>query len=384
MEIENFRPGVLNKKQLQLLESKGIIQDASMSEDPESAFDLRIGDEYWEMAGCIKGIGRHEPYYRILQNSRYCVQHKENLSQLGKVKLQSRRSYVFRVRENIRYYREEYKNRFHAFATGKSSIGRLDVLVRLVEDSSPYYDRVSPDNPGSLFLEVTPITFNVEVKPNIMLNQLRVFYGHPKLSEINPDELQEGYWGEVIVDENGRVPEDVDKLTLNLKPVSYGNDEFIAFQALTDNLTIDLTSEEKLDPHEYWRGIKPSRENTVEIKKGSFYILRSRERFKLPEDIAVYCEAVSEEFGEIRIHYAGFVHPCFGLYRDIGKGAPLTLEVRGHTLDTFLRHGETLATVKYYRMSQPHKYQTEDIKKEKKQGYSSQELNLSKIFKTWD
>lgn len=384
MGIGEFRPGVLNKEQLQLLENKSIIQNASMSEDPESAFDLHIGDEYWEMAGCIKGIGRDEPYYHILQNRRYCVKHWDNLSQLGKVKLHSRKSYVFKVKEKIHYYREEYKNRFHAFATGRSSIGRLDVLVRLVEDISPYYDRVSPDDPGGLFLEVTPITFNIEVKPSITLNQLRLFYGHPELSQIHPRELQEGYWGEVIVDKDGNVPEEIDKLTLDLDPVSYGGDEFIAFQALSDDLTIDLTSEKKLDPQKYWTGISPSTEKTLEIKKGSFYILRSRERFKLPNDIAVYCEAVSEEFGEIRIHYAGFVHPCFGLYRHDDKGAPLTLEVRGHTLDTFLRHGETLATVKYYRMSQPEKYQPEDIEKEKKQGYSSQELNLSNIFKDWE
>jgi len=50
----------------------------------------------------------------------------------------------------------------------------------------------------------------------------------------------------------------------------------------------------------------------------------------------------------------------------------------------FLRHGETLATLKYYRMSLPQNYMREDIEKEKKQGYSSQELNLSNIFKKWE
>lgn len=387
-DFRDFRPGVLNKQQLEFLESESVIQNADISQDPESALDLHIGNEYWEMVGCIKGLGTTEPYYRILQNEKYYTKHTDNVSQSEIIELERRKTYVFTIKERMRYY-EEYVNKFHAFATGRSSIGRLDVLIRLIEDSSPYYDRVSTDNPGPLFLEVTPITFNIKVRPNITLNQLRIFYGDPKWSELDPDQLKRRYWGDFMVDDSGQMVRNIEKLTLNLEPDKHGDEEFMAFKARDDAPSIDLTrdytkKQNRLDPKLYWEGMPPSGEKVIKIQRGSFYILRSRERFRLPNDIAVYCEAVSEEFGEIRIHYAGFVHPCFGLYRDDGKGAPLTLEVRGHTLDTFLRHGETLATIRYYRMSQPQEYTAKDIEKEKKRGYSGQELNLSNIFKDWE
>jgi hypothetical protein len=54
----------------------------------------------------------------------------------------------------------------------------------------------------------------------------------------------------------------------------------------------------------------------------------------------------------MRIHYAGFVHPWFGLNRgDDKEGTPLIFEVRGHDLPTVLGHKEKLARLEYYRMS---------------------------------
>jgi dCTP deaminase len=153
---------------------------------------------------------------------------------------------------------------------------------------------------------------------------------------------------------------------------------------------IDLTRKYKKDddtnkygPEEYWEIKEPSRkedENYLEIDTEEFYILRSKERFSLPDDIAVYCRAITEELGEIRIHYAGFVHPAFGSSKkrdDEGlNGAPLAFEVRGHNVKAILRDGETLARLKYYRMSQVGD-------PEDSADYGDQELKLSKVFKDW-
>jgi dCTP deaminase len=114
---------------------------------------------------------------------------------------------------------------------------------------------------------------------------------------------------------------------------------------------------------------------SVEIKPEEFYILRSKERFKLPLDVAVHCEAISETLGELRIHYAGFVHPGFGFNRL--EGTPIIFEVRGHNVKAFLRDGETLAHIKFYRMSHP-------CKKPEDSAYEKQELKLSSYFKDWD
>jgi hypothetical protein len=89
--------------------------------------------------------------------------------------------------------------------------------------------------------------------------------------------------------------------------------------------------------------------------------------------VAIYCQAVAETLGELRIHYAGFVHPRFGEGREDEKGAPLIFEVRGHNVRTYLQDGETLARLEYYSMSQD--------AEEYSCNYSSQELTLSKYFK---
>jgi dCTP deaminase len=102
--------------------------------------------------------------------------------------------------------------------------------------------------------------------------------------------------------------------------------------------------------------------------------LRSKERFNLPSDVAVSCRAISETLGELRIHYAGFVHPFFGSHEE--KGTPIIFEVRGHNVTTFLRDGEVLANINFHRMSKP----AEDPGPG---DYSKQELKLSKYFKDW-
>ena len=50
--------------------------------------------------------------------------------------------------------------------------------------------------------------------------------------------------------------------------------------------------------------------------------------------------------GEIRIHYAGFVHPYFGFFlREWEKGTPLIFEVRGHQVPVSLADKEKMANL---------------------------------------
>jgi deoxycytidine triphosphate deaminase len=95
--------------------------------------------------------------------------------------------------------------------------------------------------------------------------------------------------------------------------------------------------------------------------------------------VGVYCRAITEELGEIRIHYAGFVHPFFGANNvnasGAPKGTPLIFEVRGHNVEAILRNGDTLAKIKYYRMSEGYEEDSDD--------YGDQELRLSKVFNDW-
>ncbi|MDP3025320.1 MAG: 2'-deoxycytidine 5'-triphosphate deaminase [candidate division Zixibacteria bacterium] len=370
-EIDNIRPGVLNKKQTELLFKNDIIKNLDGKVD-SSSFDLHLSSLGYKMRGSIKP-DRYTKVTQIIND------YKEQILDLEeKTTLKTGVTYLIQLKEVLRLPKGK---KFFGRTTGKSSIGRLDVLTRLIVDECHTYDTIDEEYGGSLFLEVTPITFPIVVKKGIALSQLRLFRGCPEWSEIKNDEIQ--LFGGIILDEKYEFKKNGNQITelrVNLLPDP--STDLSAFRAKKNNnnkdLEIDLTQKEKyFKPEGFWDGIKVNKGELLEIEKEKFYILRSKERFKLPKDVAVSCQAISETLGELRIHYAGFVHPFFGSKREDGKGTPIIFEVRGHNVTTYLRDGETLANINFYRMSEPAEEPTE------KNDYENQELKLSKYFKDW-
>jgi len=145
----------------------------------------------------------------------------------------------------------------------------------------------------------------------------------------------------------------------------------------------------KPDPCDYWTFVEPDQARRLKIQANNFYILRSKERISLPEGVAIYCRAIDETIGEMRIHYAGFVHPRFGTTRsDKKEGTPLIFEVRGHQVNVSLADGERMANLIFYRMSKDSPEEEKKGKgkgkiKRRKKSYEDQSLQLSKFFKQW-
>lgn len=370
---QKFRPGVLNQEQIGYLK-KDVIDKLSEDDVDLSAFDLHLSRHGWEMKGSMKP-SRHEDVIEIIG------EHSEKqLDEGGPWKLETGKTYIFQLRE---YLTLPKGSEFYCQATGKSSIGRLDVLVRLMANKCASFDTIKNDNcyEGNLYLEVTPITFPIQIKEGEALAQLRLFRGSPEWSELKDKELP--LYGSMILKEDGQQnAETVTDLTVNLSPDKNG---ILAFRTKEkkeieeNNLFVDLTQgENSHDPKKFWEPQTPVANGILEIEPERFYILRSKERFRLPPDVAVYCQAISETLGELRIHYAGFVHPGFGL--DQKKGTPIIFEVRGHNVKVFLRDDETLAHIKLYRMS---KACSRKCLRTKKTVYGDQELKLSKYFKDW-
>lgn len=371
-DLEEMRPGVLNQDQI--LSLKGDVIDRLENDDVDlSAFDLHLSQQGWEMNASVKASKDTSVNKIIRENS------KSGLPNGGPWTLETGRTYIFALKEYLRF---PEGSRLFGQATGKSSIGRLDVLTRLMVDNCSSFDTIEDDcYKGSLYLEVTPITFPIQVKEGDALSQLRLFRGRPHLSELKDEVLP--LYGPMILNEQGKAKEEDERreLTVNLSPDDNGICAFITKEkgkTKDNNLPVDVTKGDgSHDPKDYWTGVGPM-DGTLGIEPERFYILRSRERFRLPPDVAVYCQAISETLGELRIHYAGFVHPGFG--RDRKEGTPVIFEVRGHNVKVLLQHGETLAHIKFYRMSKPC---AESCIKAKKSGYEGQELKLSKYFREW-
>jgi dCTP deaminase len=152
---------------------------------------------------------------------------------------------------------------------------------------------------GDMYLEVTPFTFLVKVKAGIPLTQLRLFYGDPKTVEIS---------GEAICHTIFKNANTCDaSLSVDLANTKIGNVDAVAFCAEKDkrDIPIPLWKADPLtDPRGYWRLVGADSKGRLKIENDRFYILRSKEKIRVPAGIAIYCRASDETIGEMRIHYA--------------------------------------------------------------------------------
>jgi dCTP deaminase len=376
---KNWIPGVLSKTQVKELCSEGHIEGAKdwNSDDPDkspidySAIDLKLTGEAYRMTrGSAKPFGNRYMHF--------CTKLGlvERLAEADVYELKKANTYLFKLKEKLNLPKEA---RVHGRATAKSTFGRMDVLARLIVDGMDEYEGFDPegaaDGNGDMYLEITPMTFAVRVRNGMSLSQLRLFRGRPEDCQIHGQEVYEPL---LHLDKGG---EKDGSLSVNLQPALISQNEACAFRAnlmKEDEEPIDLWKREEVLPCKYWKLLKSDKHGRLKIDKTHFYILRSKEVISLTEGVAVYCRATDEAIGEMRIHYAGFVHPFFGKERgDEREGTPLIFEVRGHDVDVSLKDGEKMAKLTFYRMSQP------CVKENKVVSYNKQTLKLSKIFADW-
>ncbi|MFG1690558.1 2'-deoxycytidine 5'-triphosphate deaminase domain-containing protein [Gemmatimonadota bacterium] len=370
---DKWIPGVLSRRQVWKLHEEGLLHGIESRESIDhSSLDLHLTDEGYRLkGGSVKPCGGG--FLRSLVDQDLAERIFPDSDQV--FELQPKRTYLFRLRESLGALGD---TAIYGRATAKSSIGRVDVLARLIVDGAKTYERFDPQdltsNLTEMYLEVTPITFPVAVRPGVKLTQLRFFYGIPEYSEMAGPEVKKTCFSD---------PDKTDSdLSVDLEPILIREVPTVGFRAKSNEVhkPVRLWGQGHTDPKPYWE-LEPSDEHRrLAITEDEFYILRSRERLRVPPGLAVYARASDEEIGEMRIHYAGFAHPYFGWKRDDGKvGTPLIFEVRGHSVNVSLLHGEVLARLRFFRMSQRAKLEDFDDN-----NYNEQELQLSKFFKAWD
>lgn len=309
---QDWIPGVLSKSRLRQLCDNGCIIGAKS--DPSffdhSSLDLTLSDE-----GCHMLRGAIKPQHSFLDflNSKKerALAQRVEFDSNGLLVLNRGKTYVFRLEQRLNTDLKE--SHFYGQATAKSSVGRLDVLARLIVDGMDRYEgfKASKIASGEMFVEVTPLTFDVRVKPGIALSQLRFFYGRAENVTIRGDELYDAVLP--AEDPGQRAGERDGCLTLDLLPTPVGQTTGAAFRAKAskDLQPVSLwKATTRPDPKTYWDLISAEElgsTNRLPISKGAFYILRSKQKIALTRNVAVYCRATDETIGEMRIHYAGFV-----------------------------------------------------------------------------
>ncbi len=249
----------------------------------------------------------------------------------------------------------------------KSSTGRLDIFCRTILDYSNEYEKIPFKYKGEMFIEITCKSFNIKFYKDDSLNQMRLVYN--KNIYLNDNELIKihnkqklCFSKRKIVFDNGL------KVTIDLS----NNNNICAYKSKTNTPFIDFAKHKFHKYQKYWEPIKPTN-NTLIIKKNSFYILKSKEKICIPPNLAGEMIPYDTGIGDFRVHYAGFFDPGFGF----SKGAFAVLEVKTHEVSFIIEDGQTIARIQYEKLN---KSSSMLYGKKINSNYQNQKLALSKHF----
>jgi len=255
-------------------------------------------------------------------------------------------------------------------ASAKSSIGRLDLMTRVITDQGVEFDRIPEGYVGPLYAEICPQSFSVVAQPGQLLTQVIFRNGRTFLSD---DELYEVHQRTPIVSGTPMISDGLG-FSVDLQP-QHG--DLVGYRAKRHSGVVDLSKLSHYNPADYWEEVR-TLDGRIILDPGAFYILVSREAISIPPDCAAEMAPYLAMVGEFRVHYAGFFDPGFGYDAAGGAGSRGVLEVRCHEAPFVLEHGQTVGRLVYERMSEePEALYGADIKS----NYQGQGLKLSKHFK---
>lgn len=254
-------------------------------------------------------------------------------------------------------------------ASAKSSIGRLDLLTRIITDNGTEFDRVPMGYTGPLYVEICPQSFSVIATTGQMLNQIIFRRGDTTLAD---DDLRALHARTPIVD-TSPVIEGGLGFSVDLAPTS---GTLVGYRAKPHTGVIDLGKLAHYTAADYWEEVHTNT-GWIILDPGAFYILVSREAIAIPPTYAAEMAPYVAMVGEFRVHYAGFFDPGFG-WGTGGAGSRGVLEVRCHEAPFVLEHGQTVGRLVYEHMADtPAQLYGQDIKS----NYQGQGLKLSKHFR---
>jgi len=330
----------------------GQIQPASL--------DLRLGETAYRVrASFLTGMGRS-----VAERLAEFEMHRFDLT--GGAVLEKGCVYVVPLLERV-----ALPAGMTGAASAKSSIGRLDLLTRIITDNGVEFDRVPAGYQGPLYVEICPQSFSVIAKTGQMLNQIIFRQGKTALSD---DELRALHAREPIVTGDAVISDGLG-FSVDLRPAQ---GDLVGYRAKPHTGVVDLGRIAHYAAADYWEEVRTDK-GWIILDPGAFYILVSREAIAIPPDHAAEMAPYVAMAGEFRVHYAGFFDPGFGHSAAGGAGSRGVLEVRCHEAPFVLEHGQVVGRLIYERMAEvPEALYGAGIKS----NYQGQGLKLSKHFRT--
>jgi dCTP deaminase len=263
------------------------------------------------------------------------------------VLLEANRPYLIELKEEL-----HLPPGVRARANPKSSTGRADVFTRVITDRSYQFDEIADGYSGPLFLEVVPLSFEIRVREDVSLNQLRLSLGRSTLTD---EELRIEHDASPILFRDGRPvpPEELPLgagLFLGLDLVG-DEDGYVGYRARDNTMPLDMTHYGAVPFELYWERVKREERDSLVLKEERFYLLMSEEAVSIPPTLAAEMTAYDPTNGELRTHYAGFFDPGFG-YSAVGGGvgSQAALEVRAHDVPFLVEHRQHVCKLTFERL----------------------------------
>ncbi|MFZ1727942.1 MAG: 2'-deoxycytidine 5'-triphosphate deaminase [Albidovulum sp.] len=354
--------GVLADSAIRAMIVAGDISGDAAIEDGQiqpASLDLRLGPlAYRVRASFLAGKGR-----KVEDRLAEFEMHRIDLSQ-GAV-LEKGCVYVVPLMERL-----TLPATMSGASSAKSSIGRLDLLTRIITDHGHEFDRIQPGYHGRLYAEICPQSFSVIARAGQMLTQIIFRSGHSFLDDAA---LRSLHAKTPIVSGDAMISDGLG-FSVDLRPET---GTLVGYRAKPHTGVVDLAKLGHYDPADFWEEVHTDT-GWIILDPGAFYILVSRESIAIPPDCAAEMAPYLAMAGEFRVHYAGFFDPGFGWAEAGGTGSRGVLEVRCHEAPFVLEHGQVVGRLVYERMlSRPERLYGSGIAS----NYQGQGLKLSKHFR---
>lgn len=261
----------------------------------------------------------------------------------------------------------------------KSSLGRIDVLIRALVDNTGLYDTVPSSTQWELRLEVTPQSFNITIHTGNALSQLMIFEdqgGDFENKEESFENKEEDFENDTAIPEKALA--DTQFLFSDNGPIqpAYYDDKLIVwlwianngivwYKARFTNKIIDISNIWMYDWQDFFEPVYPTQYrwdqpqsdsignndagnnagngHSITLEQGRFYILPTKEKIRVPDAYSIELIPFTHLMGELRVHYAGFFDPWFWW----AQWSTGVLEIRPHE-DTTITHWQPICMMKIY------------------------------------
>ncbi len=250
----------------------------------------------------------------------------------------------------------------------KSSTGRLNIFCRTILDYCDEYEKIPINYKGEMFLEITTRSFNIKISKGDMLNQMRLTKNfHNYLNDLQIKKINTN--NPLIFSDKKNYIDNGLKVSVDLSD----DKKICAYEARKTNKYINFNKINYYDLKNFWKPLKPKNKSLI-IEKNKFYILKSKEKIRIPNNLAGEMIPYDTSIGDFRVHYAGFFDPGFG----DPFGSYAVLEVKTNELPFIIEDGQTIARIKYEKLN---KKTSIVYGSSINSNYQNQKLALSKHFK---